>query len=139
MAQAQLALTGFPVDADLPTLPRAMDPDVLRGVASNAHGGSRPAVEVAHRPREGACVLRYRFTPEDRSAPHGEPGRTLYGKVYADDSGQRVDGYLRALARDRSAGIAAVGAVPDVGRLRPATSASSSPRSWQGRPSYRGC
>ena len=42
VAQAQLALTGFPVDADLPTLPRAMDPDVLRGVASNAHGGSRP-------------------------------------------------------------------------------------------------
>ena len=103
VGQAQLALTGFPVDADLPTLPRAMDPDALRGVASSAHGSSRPAVEVAHRPREGACVLRYRFTPEDRAASPGDPGRTFYGKVYADDSGLRVDGYLRALAADRSA------------------------------------
>jgi hypothetical protein len=57
-------------------------------------------VEVAHRPREGACTLRYRFT-SGRGPSHGPPRRTLYGKVYPDDSGARVDGYLRALVRDR--------------------------------------
>jgi ABC-type multidrug transport system fused ATPase/permease subunit len=102
LGEAQLALAAFPVDPDLPTLPRAMDPDTLRGLASNGRSDLQPAVEVAHRPREGACVLRYRFVRQD-DRPTSGPRRVLYGKVYADDRGQRVDGYLRALERDRLA------------------------------------
>ena len=79
----------------------------------------QPAVEVAHRPREGACVLRYRFARQD-GRPAGRPRRVLYGKVYADDRGQRVDGYLRSLERDRLARHStACGAVPHVGGLPP--------------------
>ena len=94
--ETPLALTGFPVDAALPTLWRAMDPGALRGIAAS-RADRQPVVEVAHHPREGACVLRYRF-PEQDGLPSG---RVLYGKVYGDDGGQRADGYLRALARDR--------------------------------------
>ncbi len=99
LGEAHLALTAFPVDPDLPTLSRAMDPDALRGLAYSGRGDLQPAVEVAHRPREGACVLRYRFARQD-GRPTGRARRVLYGKVYADDSGQRVDGYLRSLERD---------------------------------------
>ena len=41
--------------------------------------------------------------PRQDGRPTGRARRTLYGKVYADDSGQRVDGYLRSLERDRLA------------------------------------
>ena len=100
VAGAGLALTGFPVDAALPTLARAMGSGALRGVAPTGPGAAVPSVEVAHRPREGACTLRYRFTP-GRGPSLGRPRRTLYGKVYPDDSGERVDGFLRTLGRDR--------------------------------------
>ena len=102
LGEARLALAAFPVDPDLPTLPLAMNPDALRGLAYSGRGDVQPAVEVAHRPREGACVLRYLFFRQD-GRPDGRPRRVLYGKVYADDRGQRVDGYLRSLERDRLA------------------------------------
>ena len=102
VGEAPLALTGFPVDAGLPTLWRAMDAGALRGISAGPPADVPPVVEVAHHPREGACVLRYRF-PQDATLPSGRPWGVLYGKVYADDTGQRVDGYLRALARDRLA------------------------------------
>ncbi len=102
LGEARLALAAFPVDPDLPTLPQAMNPDALRGLAYSGRGDVQPAVEVAHRPREGACVLRYLFFRQD-GPPNGRPRRVLYGKVYADDRGQRVDGYLRSLERDRLA------------------------------------
>jgi len=98
--EAPLALTGFPVDVGLPTLWRAMDPGALRGISAGPPADVPPVVEVVHLPREGACVLRYRF-PRDAAVPSGRPWGVLYGKVYADASGQQVDGYLRALARDR--------------------------------------
>ncbi|MGH8965269.1 MAG: phosphotransferase family protein, partial [Actinomycetes bacterium] len=44
---------------------------------------------------------RYRF-PAAGADRDGHPSTTLYGKVYPDGSGDVVDGFLRALAREQS-------------------------------------
>jgi aminoglycoside phosphotransferase len=48
-----------------------------------------PTVEVVRYPREGSCVMRYDFAGS----------MSLYGKVYADDSGLIVESFLNAMDR----------------------------------------
>lgn len=91
---AGLALHPFPVDPSLPTLRAAMDPEVVSRLVHSTTDAP-PVVEVVHYPREGPCVLRYSFSADgDAATP-----TVLYGKVYRDDSGEVVDGFLRGLAR----------------------------------------
>ena len=99
VAEAGLVLCRFPLDPDLPTLAAAMDPEFVRSLSGRSH--ARPTVAVVHHPREGACVLRYRFSTEQAHVT-GHPWRTLYGKVYPDGTGDVVDGFLRALAREQA-------------------------------------
>jgi aminoglycoside phosphotransferase len=90
-----LVLHPFPIDPDLPTLPQSMDPDAVRRLLSARDEAAGPEVDVVHHPREGPCVLRYRFGGEaDR------PACTYYGKVFADGTGATVYRYLRALTTD---------------------------------------
>ena len=98
VAEAGLVLCRFPLDPDLPTLAAAMDPEFVRSLSGRSH--ARPAVAVVHHPRQGACVLRYRFSGETQVTGH--PWCTLYGKVYPDGTGDVVDGFLRALAREQA-------------------------------------
>ena len=58
---AGLALHPFPVDPELPTLARALEPQLWRRLPGSPAPGEQRAVEVVHYPREGACVLRYHF------------------------------------------------------------------------------
>lgn len=91
--EAALALYRFPLDPDLPTLADAVDPAVLGRLGPFLGEARPPDVAVVHHPREGACVLRYRTSPD-------AAGPTLYGKVYGNGRGDVVDGFLRALARE---------------------------------------
>lgn len=91
-----LALHVFPIDPDLPTLPRAMSPAAVARLAAWP-AGEPSEVEVVHHPRQGACVLRYRCRGEADDSP-GLGVSTFYGKVYPDRGGDVVDGFLRALA-----------------------------------------
>ena len=100
---ASLALSRFPLDPDLTTLPLVTDPGVLVDLEPFAGSYAPPTVSVVHHPRAGACVLRYRL---HRSPAHSRTGSPplLYGKVYADSSGARVEGFLRALLETQDAG-----------------------------------
>jgi ABC-type multidrug transport system fused ATPase/permease subunit/aminoglycoside phosphotransferase (APT) family kinase protein len=101
VAEAGLALSRFPLDPDLPTLAAAMDPEFVRRLSLAGSPDAELTVTVVHHPREGACVLRYRFS-EEPARSTGHPLRTLYGKVYRDGTGDVVDGFLRALAREQA-------------------------------------
>src|SRR5439155_26344498 len=84
----------FPIDADLPTLVGATDPDrmleILREAFRTTNG--RPftpiqyRVEVAHYPRQHHCVLRYTLEGP-RSSGEEAPELTVFGKIAADDRG----------------------------------------------------
>jgi hypothetical protein len=69
---------------------------VLIDLPAFAGSDAPPAVSVVHHPREGACVLRYRLRRTPAHSRTG-PAPILYGKVYGDASGARVDRFLRAL------------------------------------------
>ena len=97
-ADAGLALHPFPIDPTLPTLPGAMDPAVVWRLATYSGMHEPGRVEVVHHPREGACVLRYHLHGGE---PSDHPRATLYGKLYGDDHGDVVDGFLRGLAREQ--------------------------------------
>ena len=99
-AGAGLALHLFPFDPELPTLARASDPESVRRMLGGRRDDGLPQVDVVHHPREGACVLRYRFT---NPTANGTTPATYYGKVYGDGTGSAVDRFLRALAMDQSA------------------------------------
>ncbi len=101
VAEAALALCRFPLDPDLSTLAEAMDPEFVRRLSVFGRADAEPTVAVVHHPREGACVLRYRF-PGEQAHSAGQPWPTLYGKVYNDGTGDVVDGFLRALAREQT-------------------------------------
>ena len=85
---AGLALHPFPIDPALPTLIPATNPSVVSNLVKFAGIEELPTAETVHHPREGACVLRYRF-----------PGTDMYGKVYGDDSGDAIARNLQALTR----------------------------------------
>jgi len=85
---AGLALHPFPIDPALPTLIPATNPSVVHNLVKFAGVDELPTAETVHHPREGACVLRYRF-----------PGTDMYGKVYGDDSGDAIARNLKALTR----------------------------------------
>jgi hypothetical protein len=80
----------FPADPALPTLPRAVDPVLMRQVLGRVVPGTggeraigRCTVDVVHHPRQGRCVLRYRLAQGAGGA--GELRHpVLFGKVYAD-------------------------------------------------------
>jgi hypothetical protein len=80
----------FPADPGLPTLPRAVDPVLMRQVLGRVVPGTggeraigRCTVDVVHHPRQGRCVLRYRLAQGAGGA--GELRHpVLFGKVYAD-------------------------------------------------------
>jgi hypothetical protein len=102
-AATDVVIRPFPADPGLPTLPRALDPDLMRGVLGRAIPGTggdraigRCAVDVVHHPREGRCVLRYRL-----SLGAGGPGElrhpVVFGKVYGDDSAGAAASALRVL------------------------------------------
>ena len=92
--EAALTVYRFPLDPDLPTLASAVDPRVLTTLEPFRGQGRYPSVSVVHHPREGACVLRYHALAAVREA-------SFYGKVYGNDHGDVVDGFLRALAREQ--------------------------------------
>lgn len=98
---ACLALSVFPLDPELPTLPLVTDPAYLHSLDPFAGSLHPPNVTVAHHPRHGACVLRYRLR---RSPAHAlnHPPAILYGKVYGNTNGDVVDGFLRALLSEQS-------------------------------------
>jgi ABC-type multidrug transport system fused ATPase/permease subunit len=100
---AGLALHPFPVDPELPTLARALEPQLWRRLPGSPAPGEQRDVEVVHYPREGACVLRYHFehAANGRSAAAAD---TLYGKVYSDHTGRTVHGFLSGLAENRPDG-----------------------------------
>jgi hypothetical protein len=83
-----MAVTLFPIDADLPTLVAATDPtvmlEILRGALDRR---TRPRlaqvscrVDVAHYPRQHHCVLRYTLEGEGDA-----PRATVFGKIAWDD------------------------------------------------------
>ena len=86
---AGLALHPFPIDPALPTLIPATNPSVVSNLVKFAGIEELPTAETVHHPREGACVLRYRFPRQ----------RDMYGKVYGDDSGDAIARNLKALTR----------------------------------------
>jgi ABC-type glutathione transport system ATPase component len=98
--EAALRLSRFPVDPDLPSLPAATDPHTMSRLQPFADCDGPPTITVVHHPREGACVLRYRRRRSSEHSP-GRPTPFLYGKVYGDRTGHVVDGFLRALAKER--------------------------------------
>lgn len=85
---AGLALHPFPIDPALPTLIPATNPSVVSNLVKFSGIEELPTAETVHHPREGACVLRYRF-----------PGADMYGKVYGDDRGDAIARNLQALTR----------------------------------------
>jgi hypothetical protein len=93
----------FPADPGLPTLPRALDRDLMRRVLGRVVPGvggeraiGRCAVEVVHHPREGRCVLRYRLSVGAGGA--GELRHpVVFGKVYGDDRAPAAAAALRLL------------------------------------------
>jgi ABC-type multidrug transport system fused ATPase/permease subunit len=93
-----LALHAFPLDPDLPTLARAMNPSTVALLACAPRSASPPEVHVVHHPRDGACVLRYTFAGDEGATP-----TSLYAKVYPDSGGDVVEVFLEALAEGRHA------------------------------------
>ena len=91
-----LALHPFPIDPALPTLIPATNPSVVRNLVKFAGIDELPVAETVHHPREGACVLRYRF-PGDSSG--STLGTDMFGKVYGDDSGDAIARNLKALTQ----------------------------------------
>lgn len=100
---SDVVIRPFPDDPGLPTLARALDPDLMREVLGRAvpgTGGARAigrcAVDVVRYPREGRCVLRYRL-----SVGAGGPGElrhpVVFGKVYGDDTAATAASALRLL------------------------------------------
>jgi ABC-type multidrug transport system fused ATPase/permease subunit len=96
--EAALALSRFPLDPQLPTLPLVTDGAVLNGLEPFAGSYREPAVTVVHYPREGSCVLRYRRYRSPAHSHHGAAA-SVYGKVYAGAGGVLADGFLRALLK----------------------------------------
>ena len=94
---AGLALHAFPIDPDLPTLGRAMNPHTVALLACSPRTEQHPVIEVVHHPREGACVLRYTFASPAGPSPDNL-ATTFYGKVYPGSGGDIVEGFLQALA-----------------------------------------
>lgn len=93
VADVGLVLHPFPIDPDLPTLAASMDARAVGQLLRGRAGALRSEVDVVHHPREGPCVVRYRFeVGTDR------PPDVVYGKVFSDRTGAAVDRYLRALA-----------------------------------------
>jgi len=89
----------FPADPALPTLPRALDPGLMRHVLGRVLPGTggRPlghcAVDVVRYPRRDHCVLRYLLTPGAGDLPYP----VVFGKVYADATASAAAAALRLL------------------------------------------
>jgi len=85
-----MAVTLFPIDADLPTLVEATEPtvmlEILRGALERGNRARfapvRCRVDVAHYPRQHHCVLRYTLEGEGDA-----PRATVFGKIACDDRG----------------------------------------------------
>lgn len=92
---AGLALHPFPIDPELPTLAECVDPTRARRLLTHRAGEERPEIDLVHHPREGACVLRYRF-PGAGDEPAAVA--TFYAKIYGDSSGRTVEEFLRMLS-----------------------------------------
>jgi len=85
----RLVVHPFPIDADLPTLvgatDRALAAEVLDAPAKSC------SIALVQYGRRHRCVLRYQRDDRD-------PPTCVYGKVYADDRGARVEPMVAALA-----------------------------------------
>jgi hypothetical protein len=100
---ADVVVRAFPDDPGLPTLPRALDPVLMREVLGRVVPGTggdrgigRCAVDVVHHPRQGRCVLRYRlFVGAGGWGELRHP--VLFGKVYADETAAAAASSLRVL------------------------------------------
>ncbi len=98
-----IAVRAFPADPDLPTLGRALDTTLMRGILGRAVPGTggdraigRCAVDVVRYPRAERCVLRYRLSVGAGGA--GELRHpVVFGKVYGDDSAATTAAALRFL------------------------------------------
>ena len=95
----------FPADPGLPTLAHALDPGLMRTVLGRVVPGTggeravgRCAVDVVRYPREGRCVLRYRFSPGAGGA--GELRHpVVFGKVYGSHDPRAAAAGSRLLRR----------------------------------------
>ncbi len=125
----------FPADPGLPTLPRAVDPVLMRqllGRVVPGTGGERAigrcTVDVVRHPRQGRCVLRYRLAQGAGGA--GELRHpVLFGKVYADPAAPAAAASALRVLRE---GVALPDPCPRATRRRPR--AAPRPRRGDSRP-----
>ncbi|HEY6932502.1 MAG TPA: ABC transporter transmembrane domain-containing protein [Marmoricola sp.] len=94
--EARMSLSLFPIDPDLPTLAEAMDAQTLSRLPTFSDRGE-PVVSVAHHSRQGRCVLQYEWRPPTGQSREASAA-SVYGKVYADRTGDVVHGFLHSLA-----------------------------------------
>ena len=106
----RIALHAFPLDPDLPGLVRLSDPrgaaETLGPVVDTSVSGldlQDCHVEVVRYGRRGTCVLRYELTWR-LGATRRNLKQVLYGKVYADRSGELVGPAVSALRRSAEDG-----------------------------------
>jgi hypothetical protein len=108
-AATDVVIRPFPDDPGLPTLPGALDPDLMRQVLGRAVPGTggdrgigRCAVDVVHHPRQGRCVLRYRLSVG--AGGFGELRHpVVFGKVYGDGRAAAAASALRVLRQGLAA------------------------------------
>ena len=95
-SSGEVALSLFPADPALPTLPEAMNIAALwdedRSVGEWPCPTARPtSVDLVHHSRTGPAVLRYGVRRPGSAAPYGH----VYGKVYPDSTtGEQVHRFL---------------------------------------------
>jgi Phosphotransferase enzyme family len=115
----RLVVHAFPIDPDLPALVEVTDPARMSEVLEVVLGHSiddRCRVEVAHYPRRGRCVLRYRLG----SGHAPEASEVVYGKVSSGvhrSDGAVIDDLRQRLARDPTSRITIPRYLGDVAEL----------------------
>lgn len=102
-ADSPFVLHPFPIDADVPTLGRALDLGRVERLLKHRGGRSPRSVAVVRHNRTGSCVVRYDLSGPGQLGPGAGP-RAVFGKVYGDDSGGAAYHFLRSTRAGQGAG-----------------------------------